>query len=188
MIRSPYDQGIGMSDTSLFIFIICTAANGIFTWKFSITAKRPHGIPRFLSFECILLLVLLNAQVWFERPFMWNQVVSWILLFASILFAVTGFFLLRLVGKPKGDFENTSKLVVVGLYRFIRHPLYASLILLGFGVYFKCLTILTTVIAVINFIALIVTAKKEEQEMLEKFGLEYIEYMSKTKMFIPYIF
>ena len=177
-----------MSDTSLFIFIICTVANSIFTWKYSITAKRPHGIPRFLVFECIFLLVLLNAHVWFEQPFMWNQLISWILLFASIPFAVTGFILLRIAGKPKGDFENTSKLVVVGLYRFIRHPLYASLLLLGCGVFFKHMTITTAALAVVNGIALVATAKREEREMSEKFGREYVEYMSKTKMFIPFIF
>lgn len=176
-----------MSVTSLFIFIICTFINGIFTWKYSIRANRPHGIPRFFAFECIVLLVLFNTHVWFKQPSMWNQLISWILLFASILFAVSGFFLLRFIGKPKGDFENTSSLVVIGLYRFIRHPLYASLLFLGCGVYFKHITITTTVLAIINFIALIATAKKEEHEMLKKFGKEYIDYMKNTKMFIPFI-
>ena len=34
-------------------------------------------------------------------------------------------------------FENTVKLVEVGLYRFIRHPMYASLLLLAWGAFLK---------------------------------------------------
>lgn len=174
--------------TSVLIFILGTLGALVFTWQFSVKAKRPHGIPRFFSFECILLLVLLNVPVWFKQTLMWNQLISWILLFVSILYAATGFYLLRVIGKPKGDFENTSKLVVVGLYKFIRHPLYASLVFLGFGIFFKQITIETTALVLFNFIALIATAMQEEKEMLIKFGEEYHTYMKRTTMFIPYLF
>jgi len=35
---------------------------------------------------------------------------------------------------------------------------------------------------------LFATARVEEAENLHKFGEEYASYMSKTKMFIPYLF
>jgi len=176
-----------VSNTAIGIFIVCTIANSIFTWKFSIKAKRPHGIPRFFAFESILLLVLFNMPVWFEGPHTWNQLISWIFLLVSIMFAVLGFLLLRVIGKPQGDLENTSKLVTVGLYRFIRHPLYASLLFLGMGVFLKDISITTVLLAFINIVALIATAKEEEKEMIEKFGEEYIAYMHKTQMFIPFV-
>ncbi len=176
-----------MSTTSIGIFIIGTIANSIFTWKFSIKAKRSHGIPRFFAFESILLLVLLNMPVWFEEPHAWNQLISWIFLIVSIVFAVLGFLLLRVIGKPQGDFENTSKLVTVGLYRFIRHPLYASLLFLGTGIFLKDISITTALFAFINIVALIATAKEEEKEMIGKFGEAYIAYMQKTRMFIPFV-
>jgi protein-S-isoprenylcysteine O-methyltransferase Ste14 len=66
--------------------------------------------------------------------------------------------------------------------------LYASLILLGFGIFFKQITIETTALVLFNFFALIATAKQEEKEMLIKFGEDYHAYMKRTKMFIPYIF
>jgi protein-S-isoprenylcysteine O-methyltransferase Ste14 len=177
----------GVINTSIGILIIGTIANCIFTWKFSIKAKRPHGIPRFFAFESILLLALLNVPVWFKEPLVWNQIISWIFLLVSVVLAIWGFLLLRIIGKPQGDLENTSKLVTVGLYRFIRHPLYASLLFLGTGTFFKHISIVTTIFAIINFIALIATAKREEKEMLEKFGNNYLDYMKKNKMFIPYI-
>jgi protein-S-isoprenylcysteine O-methyltransferase Ste14 len=103
------------------------------------------------------------------------------------MFAVLGFLLLRVIGKPQGDLENTSKLVTVGLYRFIRHPLYTSLLFLGTGVFLKDISITTVLLAFINIVALIATAKEEEKEMIEKFGEEYIAYMHKTQMFIPFV-
>jgi len=103
------------------------------------------------------------------------------------MFAVLGFLLLRVIGKPQGDLENTSKLVTIGLYRFIRHPLYASLLFLGTGVFLKDISITTVLLAFINIVALIATAKEEEKEMIEKFGEEYIAYMHKTQMFIPFV-
>jgi protein-S-isoprenylcysteine O-methyltransferase Ste14 len=176
-----------VSNTSIDILIVSTIANSIFTWKFSIKAKRPHGIPRFFAFESILLLVLLNVPFWFDRPFAWNQLISWIFLIVSIVFAVLGFLLLRIVGKPQGDLENTSKLVTIGLYRFIRHPLYASLLFLGTGIFLKNISITTAFLAFVNSVALVVTAKREEKEMVDKFGNEYITYMQKTRMFIPFL-
>jgi protein-S-isoprenylcysteine O-methyltransferase Ste14 len=176
-----------LSNTSIAIFVVGTLAFIIFTWLFAIKAKRPHGIPRFFSFESILLLAILNLPVWFVEPLAWNQV-SWMFLLASIILAVWGFLLLRIIGKPQDDFENTTKLVEVGLYRFIRHPLYSSLLFLGTGIFIKDISILSAVIAFINLIAMIATAKREEKEMIEKFGEEYINYMKKTKMFVPHLF
>ncbi|MFQ5433203.1 MAG: methyltransferase family protein, partial [Nitrospinota bacterium] len=43
-------------------------------------------------------------------------------------------------------------------------------------------------LAVANSGFLIVTAKRDENEMLEKFGDEYADYMAKTKLFIPFLF
>jgi protein-S-isoprenylcysteine O-methyltransferase Ste14 len=177
----------GVSDNSIVVLIVFTIVNCFFAWIFSIKAKRPHGIPRFFAFECILLLVILNGSFWFDQPFAWNQLISWILLILSLVFAILGFFLLRVIGKPYGDIENTSKLVTVGLYRFVRHPLYASLLFLGTGILMKNISIITAFLAIINTIALVVTAKREEREMIDKFGDEYRTYIQKTRMFIPFV-
>ena len=54
--------------------------------------KRYHGIFRFLSFECIIVLVLVNYPLWFTDPLAWYQVISWSLLFGSLLIAIVGFY------------------------------------------------------------------------------------------------
>jgi len=176
-----------VSNNSIVILIVFTIVNCLFTWNYSIKAKRPHGIPRFFAFESILLLVILNGPVWFDQPFVWNHLISWMLLILSLVFAILGFLLLRVIGKPQGDIENTSKLVTVGLYRFVRHPLYASLLFLGTGIFMKDISIITAFLAIINVIALVATAKREEREMMDKFGDEYRTYIQNTRMFIPFV-
>ena len=42
-------------------------------------------------------------------------------------------------------------------------------------------------LGLINTIAVYITARIEEKEMIAKFGDEYREYMKETKMFIPYV-
>jgi protein-S-isoprenylcysteine O-methyltransferase Ste14 len=169
------------------ILVIGTITNIIFSWLFSIKDSRYHGIYRFFSFESILVLILLCAPVWFAHPWKWNQLVSWVILVGAIPLPIVGFHTLRTAGKAEGQIENTTVLVTSGIYRYIRHPLYASLILLGTGIFFKDITPATATCALVNLWAMVATAKTEEHEMLEKFGNEYAHYMQQTKRFIPFI-
>lgn len=176
-----------MKPVNLIILIAGTLLLIYFSWIASIREKRYHGIYRFFAFESIFLLVLMNYPVWFKHVLSLQQVISWILLLGSLVFAVWGVVLLYRMGKPEGHIERTTMLVTTGLYGYIRHPLYLSLILLGFGTMAKDLGYLQILLAMINFIALIFTARVEEQEMIMKFGDEYRDYMKKTKMFLPYL-
>jgi protein-S-isoprenylcysteine O-methyltransferase Ste14 len=149
---------------------------------------RSHGFYRFFVFESDLLLVLLQVEFWFADPFTPLHLISWCLLAASLFLALHSFYLLRKIGKPNGQFEATTQLVIVGAYHYIRHPLYASLLFLAWGAFLKHPTWGTGLLVLINFLACVVTAKVEEAESLEKFGDQYKVYMQSTKMFIPYLF
>jgi protein-S-isoprenylcysteine O-methyltransferase Ste14 len=159
----------------------------IFSWFLSIKFKRYHGIARFFAFESVFILVLLNRGVWFSEPFSLKQIISWILLILSAYIAVAGYLTLKWHGKPDNNFENTSVLVKTGLYRFIRHPLYFSIFLLGTGVMLKHSGIIQVTLGVVNLAAIYITARIEENEMIAKFGDEYRKYMTVTRMFIPYL-
>ncbi len=176
-----------MNTTIIIILIFCTIAIAWFTWWMSLRGKRYHGISRFFAFESILILILLNYPVWFKYPFSLHQVISWILLISSIIVALAGIRIFVIEGKPNEQIEDTSRLITIGLYKYIRHPMYLSLMLAGFGVYFKDYSFPQWLFALINLVALIITARIEEKEMVIKFGNEYREYMKKTKMFIPFI-
>ncbi len=148
---------------------------------------RAHGFFRFFAFETLLLLVLYNLDVWFKQPFSPLQLLSWQLLLASLALAIHGFALLRSLGKPEGKIERTTHLVTQGAYRYIRHPLYGSLLLMGLGACLKGVSLASTGLVVALVAFLVATARIEESEHIERFGQEYREYMQKTKMFIPFI-
>jgi protein-S-isoprenylcysteine O-methyltransferase Ste14 len=160
----------------------------VFSWFFSIKEKRYHGIARFFAFESIFILFLLNYRSWFHDPLSWHQVISWILLTGSIYPGIAGFILLKRRGKPEKSFENTTLLVKTGIFKYIRHPLYCSLLLLGTGIMFKEVAIFQLIAGVVNVLAIYLTARIEEKEMIVRFGEQYSQYMSESKMFLPYFF
>lgn len=148
---------------------------------------RSHGFYRFLGFEALLGLIILNIDKWFLSPTSPFQIISWILLISSTFLAVHSFYLLYKYGGTEGGIENTTVIVRTGIYRFIRHPLYSSLLWLAWGVFFKSPTIGASILVSFSTLSLFLTAKVEEAESARKFGAEYLDYMKSTKMFIPYI-
>jgi protein-S-isoprenylcysteine O-methyltransferase Ste14 len=172
---------------SYFALLIGTILIVLFSWFLSLRYKRYHGIARFFAFESVFILVLLNYKVWFINPFSPLQLISWILLILSAYVVIAGYLLLKRKGKPDSNFENTSVLVKSGIYGYIRHPLYFSIFLLGTGIMFKDPQPVQLVLGATNLIAVYITARIEENEMIVKFGDDYRIYMKETKMFIPYI-
>jgi len=79
-------------------------------------------------------------------------------------------------------------LVKRGAYKYIRHPLYSSLLLFAWGVFFKDVSFPSTALVLLASSFLVATAKVEEDENLKKFGDEYRAYLKTTKMFIPFLF
>jgi len=160
--------------------------------------RRPqsHGLYRFFAWEAILGLVLRNIDVWFDDPLSIRQIASWTLLTVSSVLVVHGAYLLKLIGRPSErrvdesllGFEKTTSLVTLGAFKYIRHPLYSSLLFLAWGVYFKLPGTAAGVLALMASVCLILTAKAEEAECLRYFGVEYESYMKRTSMFIPFLF
>ncbi|BHH82291.1 methyltransferase family protein [Desulforhopalus sp. 52FAK] len=176
------------------LFVIFT----IFFISFSrraLSNSKAHGFYRFFVFEGILLLVLLNYPYWFMEPFSPVHLLSWCLLLISIVFIVNSLMMLKQSGghaeredMPENlSFENTVNVVDEGLYHFIRHPMYSSLLFLAWGAFFKHITLINVILVLTVTGLLIAVAKVEERENISFFGTTYTEYMQRTKMFIPLI-
>jgi protein-S-isoprenylcysteine O-methyltransferase Ste14 len=162
----------------------------------SLRVVRSHGFYRFFAWEMILALILVNSSMWFSNPLSCFQIMSWIFLILSLLLLWNGLYMIRSMGKPNEQrqdstlhtFEKTSVLVTSGIYRYIRHPLYSSLLFLAWGVFLKDVTWLSVCLVAGATICLVLTGKTEEAECIQYFGPFYKEYMSRTKMFIPFLF
>jgi len=178
----------------IIIFIVVSIGFALLT-KTSLRNFRSHGFYRFFAWGAIVALVLLNIEDWFHEPFSIHQLISWLLLIICTYLVIHGALLLRKVGKPDGrridpslmGIEKTTELVTEGAYRYIRHPLYSSLLFLAWGAFFKHPSWAGISLAVIATFFLTMTAKMEEVENIRYFGDEYLGYMKRTKMFVPFI-
>jgi protein-S-isoprenylcysteine O-methyltransferase Ste14 len=177
------------------VFMITSALLAIISRE-PLRNPRSHGFYRFFAWEVILALLVLNIDGWFLDPFAPHQLISWILLILSLYFLIDGVRLLKRVGQPDQDrpdetlisIEKTTQLVTVGIYRYIRHPFYSSLVFLAWGAFFKSSSWRGLALALAASAFLYITAKIEEGENLTYFGSAYEEYMAKTKMFVPFVF
>ena len=109
---------------------------------------------------------------------------------------VYGVHTLRTQGKPDARrphdapliwIEKTTQLVTTGAFKYIRHPLYSSLLLLAWGVFLKHPSWVGGGVALGATVFLVATAKVEEVENVRFFGAAYRAYMQHTKMFIPFV-
>jgi protein-S-isoprenylcysteine O-methyltransferase Ste14 len=169
----------------------------IYISRASLRQPDSHGFYRFFAWEAILVLFLLNVEHWFTNPFSWHQLMAWTLLVFSLPPLLLGVLALRKIGQPTkerpGDpsllaFEKTSALVTTGIYAYIRHPLYSSLLLLTWGIFFKAPGLPGAAIALVATAFLVTTARADERECARFFGQQYQDYMQKTRRFIPFLF
>ncbi len=184
-----------MTTVTVVLFAAGSIALAIFSRR-SLVHPGSHGFPRFIAMELLLALILVQVLLWFDDPFSMHQIVSWLVLFLSIPLPIIGIQALKHSGKPlthAGEgtnlkFENTTRLVTTGVYRYIRHPMYASLLALALGAYLKDVTTVATALFAGTTLALVATALAEERENIARFGDEYREYRKTTKRFIPFLF
>ncbi|MEI7423670.1 MAG: isoprenylcysteine carboxylmethyltransferase family protein [Prolixibacteraceae bacterium] len=161
----------------------------------SIFSYRNHGFYRFFGWEGVLWLLVSNVKFWFEDPFGPKQVISWFMLFVSLYYLIVGGILLIRLGKPQRSeerkelfqFEKTTELIQTGLFGWIRHPLYGSLILLTWGIFLKNCTVPLLIVALLSTLFFYLTALYDEKECIQFFGEKYRTYMKHTKMFIPFV-
>ena len=180
-----------------WIIFVLLSVPIVYVSRASLRSPRSHGFYRFFAWELILALAILNVAVWFDRPFSWNQIVSWFLLVISCVPLAFGVHALRSRGRPAGQregdptliaFERTTSLVTTGVYRYIRHPLYSSLLFLAWGIFFKDPSWLGAALAIAATAALFAMAKADEAECIRFFGPEYAQYMKTSERFVPFLF
>lgn len=104
--------------------------------------------------------------------------------FAIDLTAVTTFFRERATIDPI-RIERTTRLVVSGLYRVSRNPMYLGLLLVlfGFGLWLGSLSPLAVVVAV-ERIVVVSQIRHEEAVLGERFGDAYREYARRVRRWL----
>jgi protein-S-isoprenylcysteine O-methyltransferase Ste14 len=117
-------------------------------------------------------------------------------LVTSLVLIIYGVWTLRFYGKPDATrdgesllgIEKTTTLVTTGIYHYIRHPFYSSLLFLAWGISLKGLTWPSILLAFAASVCLVFTAIIEEREDIMYFGPAYQAYMKRSKRFIPLLY
>lgn len=170
------------------IVIVCVSRS-------SLRDIQSHGFYRFFAWEIILIMFAVNMRYWLKEPFSFQQIIAWTLLIISLVLIFQGVRLFRQKGRVDQNrddpslvgIEKTTELVTSGVYHYIRHPFYSSLLFLAWGIFFKQINWMMLLLSIAATIFLVATAKAEEAENIKYFGEAYQEYMQNTKMFIPFL-
>jgi len=95
---------------------------------------------------------------------------------------------LRNLGKNLTDTVVTRKqhtLVTSGPYRWIRHPFYTSAALMIPASFLSAANWFFLVSGCAVFLLLMIRTRKEEENLIARFGDEYRNYMQRTARFVP---
>ena len=134
----------------------------------------------FLQFALIGLIYLFSKGVF-------SSLVS-----MSIFLLGAGLGIWALLHNRLGNFNIQPKmkegavLVTSGIYAFIRHPMYLSVIIMSFAMVLSSVTLLQTSLFIALIWVLFLKAKREESIWMEE-GEDYVNYKANTKLFIPFV-
>lgn len=81
--------------------------------------------------------------------------------------------------------RQQGTLMIEGIYKYIRHPQYLGFLMITLGLNVMWLTIITLIMWPILAVLYWRLAKKEDKEMEEQFGEEFLEYKRRVPGFIP---
>ena len=82
--------------------------------------------------------------------------------------------------------KEGAVLVTSGIYAFVRHPMYLSVIVMSFAFVLSSVTLLQSFLFVTLVFVLFLKAKREEAIWLEE-SEAYAKYRAKSKLFIPFV-
>jgi protein-S-isoprenylcysteine O-methyltransferase Ste14 len=85
------------------------------------------------------------------------------------------------------EFKQGHKLIEDGPYRFIRHPIYTSILLMLLGSALATNRVLAYLGCVCVLVGFFIKLKQEERLMLQHFPAEYPAYKARTKMLVPFL-
>jgi len=139
--------------------------------------------------QSLLMLAFLLAPVWARGDWSgaWSAWLGGLLLVISAVFGLGG---VAVLGRNRTPFPQPrpgSQLVCHGLYRWVRHPLYTSVICFAFGWSLGWRSWVGVMLAVLTAAFLFAKSKREEQWLRARFP-DYETYARRTRRFFPGLF
>jgi protein-S-isoprenylcysteine O-methyltransferase Ste14 len=143
--------------------------------------------PSLRSFVLVGLQVLISAAVVLATRNPWGHLIA---VAVAVCGALLGLWAVISIGVRRvsilPELRHNAELVTAGPYRWVRHPMYAALLLFIGGLAFSPLAFWKVIAWSVLVIVLFAKSATEERELNEKFA-NYREYSRRTKRLIPYL-
>ena len=188
-----------MSDiffTILFFLFVFAASiiRVVYSKQFKQNREFTDKLDKFLTilpvFGMFIFPLIYTLTSWLD--FANYQLPAWVGWIGAAIFALSLWVLWRShadLGRPwsvKAEIQEEHKLVTNGIFKYIRHPMYAAHILWGIAQplllwnWIAGLSMLVTLLPLFFY-----RVPKEEKMMVDKFGDEYQRYMDRTGRVFP---
>ena len=133
----------------------------------------------------LIVLVVLSpgwGDQWDAPP--WVGWVGWLLAAAGAIVTVAAFPQLGGALTPLPEPREDAELITVGLYGWVRHPIYSGVLAMSWGWTLAHPTV-STVAATVALTVLLATKARYEEGLLRQRFAAYSEYAARTPRFVP---
>ena len=183
---------MGLLFIPMFIVGICLMIKNPELLKKRLNAKESETMQKQVILYCGLMFFIGFIIAGLNYRCKWNELPNSIVIISSILF-ITAYIIYAEVLRENTYLSRTvevqedQKVIDTGLYGIVRHPMYATTILLFFTIPLILGSIISFVIFLI-YPLIIASRIKNEEDVLEKNLNGYKEYKNKVKYkIIPFI-
>lgn len=151
--------------------------------KFNKFGKKAQN--GFLYYLAGALLIIAYLVPWFLDNPVYNKELwfsGWIICIIGLVLLFLPMFIFRSKGKviKKSNWTETTVLVDTGIYSIVRHPLYLGWLFMYFAIVFWSQHYLTIIIGGAGVICVYLISRQEDQQLIKKFGDDYLDYMKKV--------
>jgi protein-S-isoprenylcysteine O-methyltransferase Ste14 len=180
------------SDMILIVFFLIVGMERLYERSFSNQALRGerkrgwtyatlHG-----TYIAVFLLSLVE-RFWWRNPVQWQVSAAGMALVAgAMLLRLTAIRTLGQFWSLQVEIRQQHQLVREGVYRYLRHPAYASMTLEIIALPLAANSYYTLAFAVAVFVPLLVIRLRlEERALVEKFGEEYVNFRREVGALFP---
>ncbi len=171
-----------MIDLILMVILMFFSIDIILAYKYKIMHKSKHKY--FLAFLHAYIL-LLNLFFIFYLGIAYSKNIFLLKILGAFLMLLGIYITIHtLIVLKEAAILPKNKLIIKGPFKYARHPIYLGYILIvfGFSSFFSSLYLL--IYSLFLVLALNYLSRKEEEELIQRFGRLYLNYMKKTHRFI----
>ena len=130
-----------------------------------------------------LELILGTFKLWGQLNIWWLTVVGFLLYIPSGYLVASSMHALKHKGKPKtADFTASTTFIDTGIYGLIRQPMTLGMAIWSIAFMLVFQSILAVILGAVSLVCFWISARKESEYDIGKFGNAYEEYMERVPM------